>query len=126
MDDRIDPDAWLAQLRTEAAAAARARQGGLGDRLAESATWLGTLVDLAERDGLVVELGCGSGHLTRHLLESAHRVIATDASPAMLALARRQAPARGCFQTVLAEGDLVAARRNARIAAFLLLAVLGA
>lgn len=54
MDDRIDPDAWLAQLRTEAAAAARARRGGLGDRLADSATWLGTLVDLAERDGLVV------------------------------------------------------------------------
>ena len=40
-----------------------------------------------ERDGLVVELGCGSGLLTRYLLDAGHRVIATDASPAMLDLA---------------------------------------
>ena len=39
------------------------------------------------RGGLVVELGCGSGLLTRHLLDAGHRVIATDASPAMLSLA---------------------------------------
>jgi SAM-dependent methyltransferase len=38
--------------------------------------------------GLVLELGCGSGALTRHLLAAGHRVIATDASPAMLGLAR--------------------------------------
>lgn len=43
---------------------------------------------VGERDGLVVELGCGSGLLTRHLLDAGHRVIATDASPAMLGLAR--------------------------------------
>ncbi len=41
-----------------------------------------------ERDGVVVEVGCGSGLLTRHLVEAGHRVIATDASDAMLALAR--------------------------------------
>lgn len=40
------------------------------------------------RDGLVLELGCGSGALTRHLLAAGLRVIATDASPDMLALAR--------------------------------------
>ena len=40
------------------------------------------------RDGVVVELGCGSGALTRHLLAAGLRVIATDASPDMLALAR--------------------------------------
>ena len=39
-------------------------------------------------DGLVLELGCGSGLLTRHLLDGSHRVLATDASPAMLELAR--------------------------------------
>ncbi len=39
------------------------------------------------RGGLVVELGCGSGLLTRHLVDAGHRVIATDASPAMLELA---------------------------------------
>lgn len=42
--------------------------------------------------GLVLELGCGSGALTRHLLAAGHRVIATDASPAMLELARVNAP----------------------------------
>jgi SAM-dependent methyltransferase len=40
------------------------------------------------RGGLVLELGCGSGALTRHLLAAGFQVIATDASPDMLALAR--------------------------------------
>ena len=40
------------------------------------------------RGGLVVEVGCGAGALTRHLLAAGHRVIATDASAAMLELAR--------------------------------------
>lgn len=53
---------------------------------------LDLLAPVRARQGLVVELGCGSGHLTRHLLDGGHRVIATDASPAMLELARRQAP----------------------------------
>jgi SAM-dependent methyltransferase len=50
------------------------------------------LEPIRDRDGVVVELGCGSGLLTRHLLDAGHRVIATDASPAMLALARETAP----------------------------------
>jgi len=37
--------------------------------------------------GLVLELGCGAGALTRHLLAAGHRVVATDASAAMLELA---------------------------------------
>ena len=36
----------------------------------------------------MLELGCGAGALTRHLVAGGHRVIATDASPAMVALAR--------------------------------------
>jgi len=40
------------------------------------------------KNGLILELGCGSGALTRHLLAAGHRVIATDASPDMLELAR--------------------------------------
>jgi SAM-dependent methyltransferase len=36
----------------------------------------------------VLELGCGSGALTRHLLAAGFQVIATDASPDMLLLAR--------------------------------------
>jgi SAM-dependent methyltransferase len=39
-------------------------------------------------DGQVLEFGCGSGALTRHLLAAGLRVIATDASPDMLDLAR--------------------------------------
>jgi SAM-dependent methyltransferase len=42
--------------------------------------------------GVVLELGCGSGLLTRHLVDAGHRVIATDASPAMLALTRENVP----------------------------------
>jgi SAM-dependent methyltransferase len=53
---------------------------------------LNLLRPVRDRDGLVVELGCGSGLLTRHLLDAGHRVIATDASPAMLALAHETAP----------------------------------
>jgi SAM-dependent methyltransferase len=40
----------------------------------------------------VLELGCGSGLLTKYLVDAGHRVIATDASPAMLELARQTAP----------------------------------
>lgn len=49
---------------------------------------LALLEPVRARDGIVVELGCGSGLLTRHLVDAGHRVIATDASPAMLSLAR--------------------------------------
>lgn len=44
------------------------------------------------RDGIVLEIGCGSGLLTRHLVDAGHRVIATDASPAMLDLTRSVVP----------------------------------
>ena len=50
------------------------------------------LEPVRERGGLVLELGCGSGLLTRHLTDAGHRVIATDASPAMVELAREYAP----------------------------------
>lgn len=49
---------------------------------------LALLEPVRERNGLVLEFGCGSGLLTRHLIDAGHRVIATDASPAMLVLAR--------------------------------------
>ena len=42
--------------------------------------------------GLVVEMGCGSGALTRHLVAAGHRVVATDGSPAMVALTRESTP----------------------------------
>jgi SAM-dependent methyltransferase len=66
---------------------------------------LALLASVRERNGLVVELGCGSGHLTRHLLKGAHRVIATDASPAMLNLARRQVPNAEDFRRLVLPDD---------------------
>src|SRR5260370_33893364 len=57
-------------------------------------------------DDLVLELGCGSGLLTRYLLEAGHRVIATDASPAMLDLAREIAPGADIRQRRLPDDPL--------------------
>src|SRR5688572_15796704 len=53
---------------------------------------LALLEPVAARGGLVVEVGCGTGLLTRHLVGAGHRVIATDASPAMLDIARSYVP----------------------------------
>jgi SAM-dependent methyltransferase len=50
------------------------------------------LAPVRARDGLVVEIGAGSGLLTKYLVDAGHRVIATDASPDMLDLARETAP----------------------------------
>ncbi len=49
------------------------------------------LEPVRQRNGLVVEIGCGSGLLTRALVDAGHQVIATDASPSMLDLARQWA-----------------------------------
>jgi len=46
------------------------------------------LAPVYARRGLVLELGCGSGLLTKELVAAGYRVIATDASPAMLDVAR--------------------------------------
>ena len=53
---------------------------------------LEVLRPVRERGGLVVELGCGSGLLTRYLVDAGHRVVATDASPAMLEIAASYVP----------------------------------
>jgi SAM-dependent methyltransferase len=53
---------------------------------------LALLEPVRERKGLVLELGCGSGLLTRHLIDAGHRVIATDPSPAFLDIAAEYVP----------------------------------
>jgi SAM-dependent methyltransferase len=50
------------------------------------------LEPVRQHDGLVVEIGCGSGLLTSYLLGAGLRVVATDASDAMLDLAKSYAP----------------------------------
>ena len=46
------------------------------------------LAPVRARNGLILELGCGTGLLTTELIAAGHRVIATDASLAMLEVAR--------------------------------------
>jgi SAM-dependent methyltransferase len=61
---------------------------------------LALLAPVRAKNGLVVELGCGSGLLTRYLVDAGHRVVATDASPAMLDLAREYAPGAEAHRVV--------------------------
>jgi len=71
------------------------------------------LLDLLEpvrqRGGTVLELGCGSGLLTRHLVGHGLQVIATDASPAMLDLARNTVPGVDLRRLTLPDDPLPAA-----------------
>src|SRR5947209_12778533 len=61
---------------------------GFGSHAAACAPGILELLEpVRARGGLVLELGCGSGLLTRWLVGAGHRVLATDASPAMLELA---------------------------------------
>ena len=55
--------------------------------------------------GLVVEFGCGSGLLTRELIAAGHRVIASDASPAMVDLAREVAPGAEAYEVLALPDD---------------------
>jgi SAM-dependent methyltransferase len=73
---------------------ARIHDEGFGD-LARNAgpAIVGHLRSAGIRRGLVVDLGCGSGILARHLIESGYDVLGVDPSPAMLEIARRRAPA---------------------------------
>jgi SAM-dependent methyltransferase len=67
---------------------------------------LARLEPLRAAGGTVLELGCGSGLLTRYLTDAGHRVIATDASPAMLDLAADHAPAADIRVAVLPDDPL--------------------
>jgi SAM-dependent methyltransferase len=68
---------------------------------------LALLEPVRARGGLVLEVGCGSGLLTRYLVDAGHRVLATDASPAMLELARANVPdAEGIERITLPDDPL--------------------
>jgi SAM-dependent methyltransferase len=80
------PDAYRADL-------AFIHDAGFG-QLAEDAA--ARLIRTLRRDriegGLVVDLGCGSGRLSRRVADAGHDVLGIDISPAMIALARRHVP----------------------------------
>src|SRR4051812_15797602 len=63
------------------------------------------ILGLLPPGGTVLELGCGSGLLTKHLVGAGYRVIATDASPAMLDLARRAVPRAEVRRLVLPDDE---------------------
>jgi SAM-dependent methyltransferase len=44
------------------------------------------------RDGLVVDLGCGSGQWARELVDAGYKVLGIDISEAMIALSRKRVP----------------------------------
>ena len=72
---------------------ARIHHEGFGFHADAVAPGILTILEpVLERGGLVLELGCGSGLLTKSLVEAGHRVLATDASPAMVDLARDFVP----------------------------------
>jgi SAM-dependent methyltransferase len=62
---------------------------------------LALLEPVRKRGGLVLEIGCGTGLLTRFLVQAGHRVIATDAAPAMLELARAAVPGATDIRTLV-------------------------
>ncbi|MBT8246563.1 MAG: class I SAM-dependent methyltransferase [Acidimicrobiia bacterium] len=66
---------------------------------------LSLLEPVRANNGLVLELGCGSGLLTRHLVDAGHRVIASDASAAMLAIAADYAEGAEDFQRIVMPDD---------------------
>jgi len=66
---------------------------------------LALLEPVLRRGGLVLELGCGTGLLTRHLVGAGHRVVASDASPAMLDRARQVVPGAEEFRRIALPDD---------------------
>ncbi|TDQ00189.1 methyltransferase family protein [Labedaea rhizosphaerae] len=73
------------------------------DRLAP--TFLQLLAPIAERGGTVLEIGCGTGMLTRHLVAAGLNVIASDASADMLELAREQVPGAVAHRVIALPDD---------------------
>jgi SAM-dependent methyltransferase len=83
---------------------------GYGFHAADCAPGLLKLLEpVRHRKGLVLEIGCGSGQLTKLLVRNGHRVIATDASPAMLDLARESAPGAEEIRTLVLPDDPIPA-----------------
>lgn len=95
-------------------ALARIHHEGFGFHARRCAPGILTLLEpVMARGGLVVEVGCGSGLLTSYLTDAGHRVIATDASPAMLDVARSSAPDAIDHQLVALPHDPLPANADA-------------
>lgn len=84
----------------------RVHERGFGHHAAAQAPDILALLE-AVRGGLVLEVGCGSGHLTAALVAAGHRLLATDASEAMLAIAREKLGERAAFGLLRLPADPV-------------------
>jgi SAM-dependent methyltransferase len=107
--DRVEIPRAAASYRTDLAAV---HHRGFGFHAAACAPGiLEFLAPVRARQGLVLEFGCGSGLLTKELIAAGHRVLATDASSAMLEITRAEvgASAEGVRQLTLPEDRLPAA-----------------
>lgn len=66
---------------------------GFGDYALRSAPGILEILDRSGiRDGLIVDLGCGSGLWARRLVDAGYRVLGIDISEAMVEIARRSVP----------------------------------
>jgi SAM-dependent methyltransferase len=80
---------------------------GYGDLAAAAARELARALRTAGiRDGLIVDLGCGSGTLARELTSRGYDVLGIDASADMIALAREVAPRARFVHGSIEEVDL--------------------
>jgi SAM-dependent methyltransferase len=70
---------------------------------------LALLEPVRARHGLVLEIGCGTGLLTKRLVEAGHRMIATDASPAMLERTRDAVAGAEDIRTLVLPDDPIPA-----------------
>ncbi len=67
---------------------------GFGDYALQSAPGILEILDrsVKTREGLVVDLGCGSGLWANELTKARYRVLGIDISEAMIAIARSRTP----------------------------------
>lgn len=80
---------------------------GYGDFALESAPGILEILDRNRiREGLVVDLGCGSGLWARELIDAHYRVLGIDISEDMIAIARRRAPEAEFRISSLFDADL--------------------
>jgi ubiquinone/menaquinone biosynthesis C-methylase UbiE len=68
----------------------------LGDTEASS-RWFGEIIDRLDPTGDLLEIACGTGLWTQHLVESARSVVALDSSPEMIELARSRVGDQATF-----------------------------
>jgi SAM-dependent methyltransferase len=80
---------------------------GFGDFALRAAPGLiGSLREAGIREGLVVDLGCGSGLWARELTEAGYEALGIDSSAAMIELARAVAPRARFVQASLFDAEL--------------------